>query len=86
MPSKPKSSKPNPKKVKGRRKEREQRWGVWDMFVDRPTGDAGLVMLGVWGSSEAEFAEIVTLELKDEQRRHPDRFRNKIKPRNGDDE
>ncbi|QGN55908.1 hypothetical protein [Novosphingobium sp. Gsoil 351] len=53
------------------------------MYINRPGGDAGLIMAGVWGDSEAEFGEIAALEAKDRQRRRPDRFTNKIKPRTG---
>lgn len=59
---------------------KEARHGLRDMFIDRPSGEAGLIMSLVWGDSEAEFAKIVALEIKDLQRRHPDRFTNKIKP------
>ncbi len=65
------------------RAKREERHSLRDMFIDRPGGIAGQIMLAVWGSSEAEFAEIAALEAKDQQRRRPDRFTNKIKPRTG---
>lgn len=62
------------------RERKEDRHGLKDMFINRPGGAAGLIMSMVWGDSEAEFAEIATLEAKDHQRRRPDRFTNKIKP------
>lgn len=69
--------------VKKVRQRKEARYGLKDMFVDRPNGDAGLIMAMVWGNSEAEFAEIVARELDDRQRRNPDTFTKKIKPRTG---
>lgn len=62
---------------------KEPRHGLKDMFIDRPGGDAGRIMSLVWGNSEAEFGEITMREAEDRQRRSPDRFTNKIKPRTG---
>lgn len=69
--------------VKKPTERKEPRHGLRDMYVDRPGGVAGQIMSAVWGDSEAEFAEIATLEAQDQQRRRPDRFTNKIKPRTG---
>lgn len=69
--------------MKKPRERKEDRHGLKDMFINRPGGDAGLIMSMVWGDSEAEFGEIAALEAKDRQRRRPDRFTNKIKPRTG---
>lgn len=78
----PQSQRPA-KVAKVPREKREPRHGLRDMFIDRPGGIAGQIMSMVWGDSEAEFAEIATLEAQDQQRRRPDRFTNKIKPRTG---
>lgn len=56
-------------------------YGLSDMFINRPGGDAGLIMSLVWGDSEADFGEIVMKELEDEQRRNPGKFVNKIAPK-----
>lgn len=69
--------------VSNPRERKEDRHGLRDMFINRPGGDAGLIMSAVWGDSEAEFGDIAVLEAKDRQRRCPDRFTNKIKPRTG---
>jgi hypothetical protein len=50
------------------------------MYADRPDGDAGKVMAGIWGSSEEEFGEITAKEAADRQRRNPGRFIKKIAP------
>jgi hypothetical protein len=65
-------------RLKKPRDQEEPRHGLRDMFVDRPAGDAGKVMLGVWGASEAEFGEIVLSEVSDLQAQLPDRFIWKI--------
>ena len=57
---------------------KEPRYGLKDMYIDRPGGDAGAIIAAVWGNSEAEFAEIVIREVEAEQRRYPGRFVNKI--------
>lgn len=70
-------------RVKEPAEEEEARWGLEDMFVDRPGGDAGAIMAAVWGNSPAEYAEIVERDLATEQHNHPDRFVRKIGPRKG---
>lgn len=60
---------------------RAARWGLRDMYFDRPKGEAGQVMASVWGSSEREFGDIVMKELEEEQRRNPSKFVNKIAPK-----
>lgn len=68
------------KKGKCSRGPSAQRWGLRDMYADRPDGDAGKVMAGIWGSSEEEFGEITAKEAADRQRRNPGRFIKKIAP------
>lgn len=63
------------------RHPRNERWGLHDMYGDRPDGIAGQVMLGVWGCSEHEFGEIVMKEHEDKQRRNPDKFVKKVAPK-----
>ena len=45
------------------------------------TGIDGDIHRAVFGNSREEFDEIVKHEMAAEQRRHPDRFINKIAPR-----
>lgn len=68
------------KKAKRPRGPRAQQWGLRDMFIDRPDGDAGKIMAAVWGNSEAEFGEITAKEAKARQRKKPGRFIKKIAP------
>ena len=63
--------------------QKDPRYGLKDMYIDRSGGDAGAIIAAVWGNSEAEFAEIVALEAAARQRRLPDRFIKKIVPWRG---
>jgi hypothetical protein len=64
-------------KKKGTRNPREERWGLRDMYRDRPTGEAGQIYRMVWGNSLQEFEQIIEFE----QRQNPDKFFNKIGPK-----
>ena len=57
------------------------RWGPRDVFDCRPDGDAGKVWDSVWGTSYAEFGDIVMAELQDRQDRKSDKVIRKMRPR-----
>jgi hypothetical protein len=68
-------------KKKRVRTPRDERWGLRDMFRNRPGGDAGKVMAGVWGTSLKDFDRAIEYEMELEQARNPGKFVDKIGPK-----